>query len=68
MANILGRVDILLSSHWTVLIEGGHARTYRDRLFSQIQNYNLTTGAAQLLESHPQGWTATQVVDWLLAV
>ena len=48
MANILGRVDILISSHWTVLIEGGHARTYRDRLFSQIQNYNLTTGAAQL--------------------
>ena len=48
MANILGRVDILLSPHWTILLEGGHARTYRDRLFSQLQNYNLTTGAAQL--------------------
>lgn len=27
-----------------------------------------TTGAARLLEQHPEGWTAAQVVDWLLAV
>jgi NAD(P)H-dependent flavin oxidoreductase YrpB (nitropropane dioxygenase family) len=27
-----------------------------------------TTGAARLLQRHPEGWTATQVVDWLLAV
>lgn len=26
-----------------------------------------TTGAAMLLQRYPQGWTATQVVDWLLA-
>lgn len=48
MANALLRTDVLLSSHWTVFFELGRAKTYRHRLFSQLQNYNLTTGAAQL--------------------
>ena len=48
MANYLLRADVLLSSHWTVLFEAGHAKTYRDRLLSILQNVNLTTGAANL--------------------
>ncbi|MSU50458.1 MAG: hypothetical protein EXS37_15465 [Opitutus sp.] len=42
------RVEVLLSPHWTVFAEAGRAKTYRHRLFSQVQNYNLTTGAATL--------------------
>lgn len=48
MANVLARADYLISPQWTVFIEAGRAKTYRNRLFSQLQNYNLTTGAANL--------------------
>ena len=48
MINTLLRADVILSTHWTLVAEAGHALTYRTRLFSQFQNYNLTTGAGTL--------------------
>ncbi len=42
------RADILLSPSWTLVAEAGHARTERNRNFSQFQNYNLATGAGNL--------------------
>jgi iron complex outermembrane recepter protein len=47
LANLL-RVDLLLSRNWTLVAEAGHALTFRSRLSSQFQNYNLTTGAGTL--------------------
>ena len=47
LANLL-RVDLILARNWTLVAEAGHALTYRTRLSSQFQNYNLTTGAGTL--------------------
>jgi iron complex outermembrane recepter protein len=42
------RADLLLSRNWVIVAEGGYTSTQRSRLSSQVQNYNVTTGAAQL--------------------
>lgn len=47
IANLL-RADVILSHSWTLVAEAGHALTYRTRLSSQFQNYNLATGAGTL--------------------
>ena len=47
LANLL-RMDVLISPSWTLVAEAGHALTYRSRLSSQFQNYNLITGAGTL--------------------
>lgn len=47
LANLL-RADVLLSRSWTLVAEAGHALTFRARLSSQFQNYNLTTGNGTL--------------------
>lgn len=46
--NLLFRTDYALSDDWALLLEAGHAKTTRDRLFSQFENYNLATGAGTL--------------------
>ncbi|WP_225984913.1 TonB-dependent siderophore receptor [Noviherbaspirillum aerium] len=46
--NVLLRTDYRLSDTWSVLFEAGHAKTERDRNFSQFQNYSLVTGAGTL--------------------
>lgn len=46
--NLLFRTDYALSENWALLLEAGHARTTRDRRFSQFENYNLATGAGTL--------------------
>lgn len=47
LANLL-RVDVILAPAWTIVAEAGHALTYRSRLSSQFQNYNLITGNGTL--------------------
>lgn len=46
--NLQFRADYALSDNWALLFEAGHARTTRDRRFSQFENYNLATGAGTL--------------------
>ncbi len=46
--NNLLRTDVLLSRSWTIVAEAGHALTYRTRLSSQFQNYNIATGNGTL--------------------
>lgn len=47
-SNVLFRTDYAPSEHWGLLFEAGHAKTTRDRRFSQFENYNLATGAGTL--------------------
>jgi iron complex outermembrane receptor protein len=46
--NVLARADVKLSPQWALTLEGGRAETERDRAYSQLQNYSLTTGAGTL--------------------
>lgn len=46
--NVLLRTDYRLSDAWSILFEAGHAKTERDRNFSQFQGYDLATGAGTL--------------------
>jgi iron complex outermembrane receptor protein len=46
--NVLARADLKLSPQWALTVEGGRAETARDRAYSQLQNYDLTTGAGTL--------------------
>lgn len=46
--NVLFRTDYALSENWGLLLEAGHAKTTRDRHYSQFENYNLATGAGTL--------------------
>ena len=47
LANLL-RMDAILAPSWTLVAEAGSALTYRTRLSSQFQNYNINTGAGTL--------------------
>jgi len=47
--NLLARLDWRFATDWVATMEAGHARTERDRAFSQLQNYSLVTGEGQLL-------------------
>ena len=47
LANLL-RADVILAPSWTIVAEAGHALTFRTRLSSQFQNYNLITGNGTL--------------------
>jgi iron complex outermembrane receptor protein len=47
LANLL-RVDVILGRNWTLVAEAGHALTFRTRLSSQFQGYNVLTGAGTL--------------------
>ncbi len=49
MRSYVLRSDVLLSRSWTIVAEAGRAVTHRSRRSSDIRNYNLTTGAAQLV-------------------
>lgn len=68
--NVLFRTDYRLSDNWSVLLEGGRAKTERDRNFSQFQNYNLTTGAGTLRTFFNRGqeWENTNYRTELLGV
>ena len=44
--DILGRVDVRLSSQFALTVEGGQAVTVRDREFSQIENVDFRVGSA----------------------
>lgn len=46
--NALLRGDLALGEAWSLTLETGHAETKRDRRFSQLRNYDLTTGEGQL--------------------
>jgi iron complex outermembrane receptor protein len=46
--NVLARADVRLSPQWALTMEAGRAETERDRAYSQLQNYNLVTGAGTL--------------------
>ncbi len=47
--NWLARADYYLTDDWVATVEAGRAQTDRDRWFSQLQGYNLTTGAGTLM-------------------
>lgn len=68
--NVLFRTDYRLNENWNLLLEGGHAKTERDRNFSQFQNYNLTTGAGTLRTFFNRGqkWENTNYRTELLGV
>lgn len=46
--NLLLRADYAITNNWAFLFEVGKATTMRDRNFSQLMNYNLTTGDGTL--------------------
>lgn len=46
--NLLARADFRLSDALAITVEGGQAVTTRDRDFSQLEAYNLTTGEGRL--------------------
>ncbi len=46
--NILLRVDYRFSPAWATSLEVGRARTFRERVFSQFENYDLGTGEGTL--------------------
>lgn len=68
--NVLLRTDYRLGDNWSVLLEGGHAKTERDRNFSQFQNYSLTSGAGTLRTFFNRGqeWENTNYRAELLGV
>lgn len=47
--NLLARAEWRFAPGWQVSVDVGQARTTRDRAFSQFQNYDIATGAGQLL-------------------
>lgn len=47
--NALLRSDFSLSDDWMWTVEAGRAITKRDRVFTDIRNYDLATGAGQLV-------------------
>ena len=49
MRSYVLRTDVLLSRSWTIVAEAGQAVTHRSRLSSDFRNYNLTTGAGQVV-------------------
>jgi iron complex outermembrane recepter protein len=53
--NLLLRADVSLSEAWSLTLEAGHARTERDRRYSQFQNYDLATGEGELRISFADG-------------
>ena len=57
--NALLRADVQVSDGWSFAVETGHARTRRDRDFSQFERYDLATGAGTLriLPSRGQEYT-----------
>lgn len=46
--NILFRTDYRVNDRWSMLFEAGHAKTERDRNFSQFQGYNPVSGQGTL--------------------
>ncbi|HZY15784.1 MAG TPA: TonB-dependent receptor, partial [Ramlibacter sp.] len=46
--NVLLRGDLALGDNWSLTLEGGRAETVRDRNFSDLRDYNLTTGEGDL--------------------
>ena len=46
--NLLARLDVRFSDRWALTLEGGQAVTERDRDFSQLGGYDLTTGEGTL--------------------
>lgn len=46
--NLLARADYRFSDSLAITVEGGQAVTERDRDFSQLEAYNLTTGEGRL--------------------
>jgi iron complex outermembrane receptor protein len=46
--NVLARADLKLSRQWALTVEAGRAETARDRAYSQLQNYDLASGAGTL--------------------
>ncbi|HZF42529.1 MAG TPA: TonB-dependent siderophore receptor [Sphingomonadaceae bacterium] len=46
--NLLARADLKLSDALAITVEGGQAVTERDRDFSQLEAYDLTTGEGRL--------------------
>lgn len=53
--NALFRTDYFITDNWSVLLEAGHARTERDRNFSQFKSNNFTTGDGTLDVSFTRG-------------
>jgi iron complex outermembrane receptor protein len=49
MRSYVLRTDVLLSRSWTIVAEAGTAVTHRSRHSSDFRNYNLTTGAGQVV-------------------
>ena len=49
MRSYVLRTDVLLSHSWTIVAEAGKAVTNRSRLSSDFRNYNLVTGAGQVV-------------------
>jgi len=49
MRSYVLRSDVLLSRSWTFVAEAGRAVTHRSRRSSDFRNYNLATGAGQLV-------------------
>jgi iron complex outermembrane receptor protein len=47
--NWLARADYSIGDNWALIAEAGRAQTDRDRWFSQLQGYNLMTGAGTLM-------------------
>jgi iron complex outermembrane recepter protein len=47
-SNLLARADWRISDAWALTLEGGQAMTERNRDFSQLESYSLTTGAGRL--------------------
>ena len=68
--NVLFRTDYRLGDNWSLLLEGGHAKTERDRNFSQFQNYDLATGAGTLRTFFNRGqeWENTNYRTELIGV
>jgi iron complex outermembrane receptor protein len=68
--NVLFRTDYRLGDNWSLLLEGGHAKTERDRNFSQFQNYDITTGAGTLRTFFNRGqeWENTNYRTELIGV
>lgn len=46
--NLLARSDLALGERWVWTVEVGEATTRRDRNYSQLENYDLATGAGTL--------------------
>ena len=49
MRSYVLRSDVLISRSWTIVAEAGQAVTSRSRRSSDFRNYNLITGAGQLV-------------------